>query len=628
MARKNSNQRQSGSNQLTRPLQSYARFGAVASLFVIAPIWLADEVIRSLHHLGELDTSIAVWVAVFALPLALLLVASGEPVLRSRHKHTGDFALLDRELGPRMSTLAAVSIVVEHISTFALISAAGGFFIVSALPRFAEHRLTFALFIAIVTVFVSTVDKRRFPRIATGIIILTLVMVLILIIGFIGASPYLLTTSSQDLADVSQEITSRTGTASKILVSIFTALVTAMTPVIMMRHFVTDLSIYSVERARSASTALVSATLAFGVLMIGVFSNVADIDSGAFLLREYAVFNALRIINIPPSVLLIFGALLVASAFIAARIILDDVEIVAAELTNFSILPLHVSRFFNLTGANTAIMLVGAIGLLIYSSGSFTTIVPIVVSSGLISLTLTRLATLLYWRKQLRYEGHSHERKTMKKAKLVALGGVVVSFIVLLAFLAADMKTGTWIAVVLIGFFYVLFYIIRSHYLYYGGGAGERTVADPVIPGRVHYMIVASDLGPVVQRAVHWIEATRPYSMEVIHVDRGGDDTTQQISRWQKLHLNVELTIIEATSIRVHQSVIEHIRRIRQDNHNRLINVVIPHVVFNQTWKNRLHNAELRYLRRALDKEPGVMVTMVPWSDEVNTQLEPEKKDA
>ncbi|MCS4484428.1 hypothetical protein NXS08_02860 [Gleimia sp. 6138-11-ORH1] len=628
MALKNSNQRQKGSGKTTRPLQSYARFGAVTALFVTAPIWLADEVILSLRPLGQLDTSIAVWIAVFALPLALLLVASGEPVLRSRHKHVGDFALLDSELGSRMSTLAAVSTIVEYISTYALLAATGGFFIISAFPRLYDYQLVFSIFMAIAVVFSTTLGKRRYPKIATGIVVGTLTLLIILIIGFIGASPYLLTTGSQDLVDVSQEITSRTSTAPRILVSLFSALVTVMTPVIMIRHFATDLSIYSPQRARSATTAMVATTFAFGVVTIGVFSNVADIDSGAFLLREYAVFNALRIINIPTVILGIFAAFLLAATLVSMRVILDDARIVAAELTHFSIFPLHVARFFNLTGANITLLLIGTIGLLSYSNGKFTTIIPIVVLSGIISLTLTRLATLLYWRKQLRYEGHSHERKTMKKAKLVALGGVVVSFIMLLAFLAADMKTGTWAAVALIGSFYMFFFLVRSHYLYYGGDAIEEPVAEPLMPGRVHHMVIAPNLGPAVQRAIHWVKATRPHSMEIIHVDRGGDDAQVQIERWRKLALNVELTLIETSSIRVHQAVLEHIRRIRQDNPNRLINVVIPHYVLNSIWKNRFYNAEIRYLRRALEKESGVMVTVIPWSEEVNTKLKLERENA
>lgn len=618
MATINSNQRVKTSTPAVRPLANYARFGAVLSLFVAAPIWLADEVIHSLSSLGSLDTSIALWVAVFSLPLGILLIASGEPVLRSRHKHVGDFALLEQQLGPVMSTLAAVSIVVEHISTFALLSSVGAFFIISAFPHLAEQRLPLSFWIAFVAVVFTSIQRRRFPKTASVIVILTLVLLLVLIIGFIGASPYFLTTGSQHLAEVSEEITSRASTAPAILVSIFTALVTIMTPVIMMRHLSMDLSVYTPERARSATISMVSIAFASAVVTIGVFSNVADIDSGATLLRDHVVFNALRIISVPSWVLIVFAATLLTSTFIASRVVLDDVDTLSNELTNFSILPLHVSRFLNLTGANTALLLLGALGLLYISGGNLELIVPIVVSTGLVSLSLTRLAALKYWTKQLRHEGHSHERKTMKKAKLVALGGVVVSLIVLIAFLIADMKEGTWIAVALIGLFYLVFFMIRSHYLYYGSGEVESTVADPIAPGRVHYMIVASDLGPVTQRAIHWIEATRPYSLEVIHVDRGGDDTAQQVARWRALELDVPLTLIEATSIRVHQSIIEHIRRVRQGNPNRLINVVIPHLVYGVRLQNRFYNAELRQLRRALNKEPGVMVTLVPWSDSVN----------
>ena len=73
-------------------------------------------------------------------------------------------------------------------------------------------------------------------------------------------------------------------------------------------------------------------------------------------------------------------------------------------------------------------------------------------------------------------------------------------------------------------------------------------------------MIVANTLGPVLRRATRWIKSTRPYSIELLHVDSGGDDVAETLEEWRKEGIDVDLTILEAGDARPTQAIIDHVR--------------------------------------------------------------------
>ncbi|MDO5048435.1 MAG: hypothetical protein Q4D87_00960 [Actinomycetaceae bacterium] len=597
------------------PIARAVPFIASTSMMVLVPIWQPDALLQALAPLGYFDASIAVWITVFAFPLIVLITLSGVPFLRARKRHVGDFAGIDATLGSRLSTLAGSAQVVDYIASFALAATTAAFVLVSMWPALMPMRTPLAVCAVLLIAMFQTLRVSRFNHLASLIVLGSFVLILFLTAGLMGSSQYFSTTSSSDLAIVSSEVTRGTPFARGIIPGLMASLAVVLAPVLLLRHLTTDLSTYHRPRYKHAGTAQLVVAVAGSLVAITAMANIADVDSGTYIGRRYTLYTALRAVGVPEWLLIVATIMLLAVAITAARTVLDDADKLSAELTNFHVLPNYLTHAPTRRALTPMLYAITASGLVIIGDSEFRFIVPTLVISGFISLSLSRWSTMRYWSAKLRLEGHSRERITMKRSRLMAIIGLVISVVVLVALFAADMFRGAWIVAGAILLLYVLLYSVRRHYLNYGIGAGETTTEDPIVPGRVHYMIVAQTLGPVLKRATRWIESTRPYSIELLHVDSGGDDANEALQKWREEGIDVDLTILEAGEARPTQAVIDHVRRNRNAHPNRLVNVVLPQVVFRSRMQARLHNNELQHLQKTLMKEPGVLVTLVPWVD-------------
>ncbi|MDI9587779.1 MAG: hypothetical protein QM234_02305 [Acidobacteriota bacterium] len=598
-----------------RPVARVVPFIASASMMMLVPIWQPDALLQALAPLGYFDASIAMWLTVFAFPLIVLLTLSSVPVLRARKKHVGDFAGIDATLGTRMSTLAGSAQVIVYIASYALAVSTMSFVLGSMWPQLIPIRTPLAVSAALLIAMFQTLRVGRNNWLASLIVTASFVLVLFLTAGLIGSSPYFSTTASSDLAIVSSQVSRGTPFARGIVPAIMAGLAVVLAPVLLLRHLTTDLSIYNRPLSKNAGAAQLVIAVVGSLLAITAMVNIVDVDSGTFIGRRYTFYTALRVVGIPEWLLFISTAMFLAVAITGARTVLVDGDKLSAELTNFHLLPNYLTHTPTRRALTPLLYALTAAGLMIIGDSEFRFIVPTLVISGFVNLSLTRWSTMRHWSQKLRTEGHSRERITMKRARLTALIGLIISVVVLVALVTADMFRGAWIVAGAILLLYVLLYSVRRHYLIYGTGAGETTTDDPIVPGRVHYMIVANTLGPVLRRATRWIKSTRPYSIELLHVDSGGDDAAETLEEWRKEGIDVDLTILEAGDARPTQAIIDHVRRSRAAHPNRLVNVVLPQVVFSNPVQSRMHNKELEHLQKSLKKEPGVLITIVPWVD-------------
>lgn len=600
----------------TYPIAHVSAVLASASLLVLVPVWQPDALLHVLDPLGYFDASIAAWLTVFAVPLILLIIISDIPVLLARHRHVGYFAGIDEALGPRMSTLAAASQFIEYISTYALAAASIGFLIGSMWPSMASARTPVAISAALLIAMLQMLKlSKQNLKLAAVLVFMSFALLIFLTAGILGSSPYFAGTSSSDLALVSREVSRGSPFARGIAPALGLGLGVVLAPALLMGHLTNDLSHYSIPHVRNAGAAIVAIALAASFASALAMMNIADVDSARFIGRSNTFYAALRAVGLPEWVLISATAVLILVAITSARTVLSSVEKLSGELANFHLLPIHLMNEATRQAFAPFVTALGASAVLFIGNARFQFIVPTLALSGFTSLTLTRWSTVRYWNKKLAYEGHTPERNKMKRARLMALGGLVISAALVVLLFISDIFKGAWITAGMVLSAYVLLYTVRRHYLSYGIGAGETTTEDPIIPGRVHYMIVAQNMGPVLARATRWINSTRPYSLELLHVDTGGGDGQEALKEWREKDIGVDLTILDAGQTRVTEAIVEHVRRTRAAHPNRLVNVVLPQVVFKNPVLDRFHNMELHHLEKTLLDEPGVMTTVVPWAD-------------
>ena len=61
------------------------------------------------------------------------------------------------------------------------------------------------------------------------------------------------------------------------------------------------------------------------------------------------------------------------------------------------------------------------------------------------------------------------------------------------------------------------------------------------------------------------------------------------------------------------RSVVEHVSAIRRECPRDVVTVFVPEYVVSRWWENLLHNQSALRLKARLLREPGVMVTSVPY---------------
>ena len=80
---------------------------------------------------------------------------------------------------------------------------------------------------------------------------------------------------------------------------------------------------------------------------------------------------------------------------------------------------------------------------------------------------------------------------------------------------------GAWIAILAMVVFYAILRSIRSHY----DRVAEELViedSDPMLPTRVHAIVLVSKLHKPTMRALAYAKATRPNVLEAVYVDTDG----------------------------------------------------------------------------------------------------------
>ncbi|MDT3767732.1 amino acid permease [Gleimia hominis] len=595
----------------TRPLANVARASATTSMLLIIPLWHANATLNVLQPLGYLAIPGALWMTIFAMPFVIIMAYSATGIYRARSRHTGDFAFTSDTLGHRWAVLNAGALLVEHAAAFALVAATGALAVVTAVPAAAPMRVPIALFIAIAVAITASLRTTRNYRLAAAIAIIAFALMVFYGMIAMNVAPVFAGAPSESLERVRAAVSAQdTATIPLALLSCFAI---CLSPAVFLRHLTSDLRSFARPRAYNAGVFISVCAIAISLLLIGVAFGIADVDSHYLVPDSGALIGALRAISVPEWQISIFAFALALAALTAARSLVDGATDLVDELSHAHLLPENASRDMRDTGLIPLVYTAVAAIILIGFSGQVHAIVPLVVLPGFVSYALTRWASVKHWKTNLRLEGHPHERRVMKRARIGAFAGLLTSLVALVATVVADAVNGAWIAVGLLAIAYVILYLFRRYDVNERVHASESPVPLGEHAGRIHALIAAPDFGPATIHAAKLTAAMRPYRVEYVHVDEGGTDLEDTYEAWQQGRSDIDLTLLAASGTRSAHAFIDHVRRIRAGHPGQLVNVVVPHAQLRTRLRTRTYNRQNRYLRRILMREPGVVVSTITW---------------
>ena len=271
------------------------------------------------------------------------------------------------------------------------------------------------------------------------------------------------------------------------------------------------------------------------------------------------------------------------------------------------------SRGDRLAYSNGILILAGfAIILIVSFDAEVTRLIQLYIVGVFVSFNLSQLGMIRHWTRHLKTEQDSSVRRRMIRSRLINTFGLGMTASVLVVVVITKFLAGAWIAILAMIIFYTLLRSIRKHY-----DRVEEELAilesDPILPTRVHAIVLVSKLHKPTMRALAYAKATRPNILEAVFVDVDGGKTNKLVDEWDAQGIDVPLKMLYSPFREVIRPIVQYAVEIREANPRGVVAVYIPEYVVGRWWEQILHNQTALRLKGRLLFTPGVMVTSVPY---------------
>jgi len=271
------------------------------------------------------------------------------------------------------------------------------------------------------------------------------------------------------------------------------------------------------------------------------------------------------------------------------------------------------SRGDRLAYSNGIVFLAVIAIVLIFAFDAQTTkLIQLYIVGVFVSFTLSQLGMIRHWTRHLKTEKDPAERRRMYRSRAINTFGLGMTGVVLVIVLITKFLAGAWITIIAMVVFFVMMKAIRSHY---DRVAEELVVGDedPIMPTRVHAIVLVSKLHKPTMRAIAFAKATRPNILEAVSVGFEQGDADKLMTDWDERRIDVPLKVLYSPYREIIRPIVQYAVEIRESNPRGVVAVYIPEYVVGKWWQQLLHNQTALRLKGRLLFTPGVMVTSVPY---------------
>jgi hypothetical protein len=232
-----------------------------------------------------------------------------------------------------------------------------------------------------------------------------------------------------------------------------------------------------------------------------------------------------------------------------------------------------------------------------------------------VSFTLSQIGMVRHWTRLLRTETDSAQRRRMQRSRVINSIGLICTGAVLVVVVVTKFRAGAWIAILAMGFLFIIMKLIHKHYATVSQELEARAAeeGDVVLPSRNHAIVLVSNLHLPTKRALAYARATRPDVLEAITVNVDDEEAHELVHKWEDSNVSVPLKVIASPYREITRPVLAYVKRIIKDSPRTVVTVFIPEYVVGHWWEQVLHNQSALRLKGRLLFEPNVMVTSVPW---------------
>jgi hypothetical protein len=295
-----------------------------------------------------------------------------------------------------------------------------------------------------------------------------------------------------------------------------------------------------------------------------------------------------------------------AILILAANTAFNGFPVLASLLGRDHYLPHQLShRGDRLVFSNGIVLLAIVASLLIVAfDAQVARLIQLYILGVFLSFTLSQLGMVRHWSRQ-------PNARLLRRKQAINATGAAVTAVVFVIVLVTKFAQGAWIVVLTAPILFLGMKAIARHY-----HAVEHelspTASGVALPGRIHSVVLISNLLAPALRALAFAQATSPASVRAVKVVT--DDADDGLARdWEERGMPLPLVLIESPFRETIRPIRRYVRQLRRENPGDVISIVIPEYVVAHWWQNLLHNQTALRLKGRLLFEPSVTVTSVPW---------------
>nr|WP_237572434.1 APC family permease [Mycolicibacterium lacusdiani] len=604
-----------------------------------------EEIFLVLSVAGLSAYTMAPWIGLAVAAVMLVVIASYRQNVHAYPSGGGDYEVVTTNLGPTAGLTVASALLVDYVLTVAVSMASAMSNIGSAVPFIAQHKVLFAVAAILI---LASLNLRGIRESGTAFAIPTYAFMvgMFIMLGW-GLFQIVVLGTPLRAESADFELKSEHGDVMAfamvfLVARAFSSGCAALTGVEAISNGVPA---FRKPKSRNAASTLlllggVAVTLFMGMIMLAQETGVKVAERpdeqlvGApegyqqkTLIAQLAdaVFH-----DFPVGLFLIAGVTALILV-LAANTAFNGFPVLGSILAQDSFLPHQLrTRGDRLAFSNGILFLAfAAIAFVVAFQAEVTALIQLYIVGVFVSFTLSQIGMVRHWTRLLRVETDDQERSRMQRSRVINTIGCACTGAVLVIVVVTKFMAGAWIAILAMGFLFMVMKLIHKHYATVQQELAEADAEagdDVVLPSRNHAIVLVSNVTLPTKRALAYARATRPDELEAIHVSIDDAEARELKTKWEGSDFSLPLKIVASPYRDITRPVMDYVKRITKDAPRTVVTVFIPEYVVGHWWEQVLHNQSALRLKGRLLFEPQVMVTSVPYqlnSSERLKNLEP-----
>jgi amino acid transporter len=199
-----------------------------------------------------------------------------------------------------------------------------------------------------------------------------------------------------------------------------------------------------------------------------------------------------------------------------------------------------------------------------------------------------------------------------KKSLAINAVGAVATFVVLCVFIATKFIHGAWIVVVVIPLLVLLFRAIHNHYVMVAKQLSTEGL-EQIQPIKHTVIVPISGIHRGVVNALQYARSIASDRVQAVYVDFEEEATASLKDKWERWGAGVQLVVLPSPYRELTRPLLRHIHRLKRENSDDIITIVVPEFIPARWWQHFLHNQSSLLLKGSLLFKKGVIVTSIPY---------------